>query len=210
MTIAWTIPPCLEIWSRFAPEGLLTTCSIDYLSQGLTYKSYLLSIFLALFLLPLVAIAVCYLFITRVVFQRRHLFPKSTYPDVVRLTRGEKKTTRHQVKSRMNVELKTARTAALAVLVYTISWTPYAVVAMIGMFGNVGLLTPLASQIPMMFAKASCIYNPFLYTLSHPKLKKEMQSHLPRRLFVFLSLGQAPQIKRSSVMSLRTRNTSIE
>ena len=146
----------------------MTTCSIDYLSQGLTYKSYLLSIFLALFLLPLVAIAVCYLFITRVVFQRRHLFPKSTYPDVVRLTRGEKKTTRHQVKSRMNVELKTARTAALAVLVYTISWTPYAVVAMIGMFGNVGLLTPLASQIPMMFAKASCIYNPFLYTLSHP------------------------------------------
>lgn len=49
-----------------------------------------------------------------------------------------------------------------------ISWTPYAVCSMIGQFGNVSLLSPLATALPALFAKASVIYNPFVYSLSHP------------------------------------------
>ena len=205
MTLAWTLPPIYGIWSRYAPEGLLTTCSIDYLTRSFKCKSYLLSIFFGLFILPLAIVTFCYVFITKLVFKRRSMFPRDDSQSS--LKSGDQGAPAE--KKKMSIEYKTARTAVLAVVMYTLSWSPYAAVALIGMFGNLKYLHPLVSQIPVLFAKASSIYNPFIYTLSHPKFRKEMHAKLPRFLFRFLTLGSDPKFATYSSVSSRTSSTRI-
>lgn len=61
------------------------------------------------------------------------------------------------------------------ILLFTISWSPYATVSFIGQFGDVRLLTPWVSALPALFAKASVIYNPIVYGMSHPHFRSSLQ-----------------------------------
>lgn len=61
------------------------------------------------------------------------------------------------------------------------SWTPYAFVALLGVTGN--QLSPGMTMLPALFAKLSACINPIVYTLSHPKIRKE----LFRRWYTFMS-----------------------
>ena len=64
------------------------------------------------------------------------------------------------------------------VLLWLLAWTPYAIVSLIGISGHGDLLTPTATVIPALFAKLSACINPFVYSLTHPKIKKEVISRL--------------------------------
>lgn len=69
------------------------------------------------------------------------------------------------------------------VMMWMISWTPYAIVALLGISGNETRLTPGMTMIPALFAKFSACVNPIVYTLTHPKIKKEIL----RRWHCFMS-----------------------
>ena len=62
-----------------------------------------------------------------------------------------------------------------------LSWTPYAIVALMGMMSNHSSMavTPLLSEIPVMFAKTSAAYNPMIYAISHPKFRTEIDKSFP-------------------------------
>lgn len=60
------------------------------------------------------------------------------------------------------------------VSLWMISWTPYAMVALLGISGNENRLTPGLTMLPALFAKLSACVNPIVYTLSHPKIRKEI------------------------------------
>lgn len=81
--------------------------------------------------------------------------------------------------SSTSLEMKLVRIALFLISMWTISWTPYAVVALIGVSGNKHLLNPLSSMIPALFAKTASIFDPVIYGLSHPKFQKEL-----RKLFL--------------------------
>ena len=66
---------------------------------------------------------------------------------------------------RQQVELETAKAVALMIGLYCLAWTPYTVLAMIGIYGDQSVITPLASAIPGLIAKSSTIYNPIIYVL---------------------------------------------
>ncbi len=68
-------------------------------------------------------------------------------------------------------------------MMWMISWTPYAFVALLGISGNQRRLTPGLTMIPALFAKMSACVNPIIYTLTHPKIKKEIL----RRWHCFIS-----------------------
>jgi len=68
---------------------------------------------------------------------------------------------------------------------WMISWTPYAFVALLGISGNQTRLTPGMTMFPALFAKFSACVNPIIYTLTHPKIKKEIL----RRWYCFMSSG---------------------
>ncbi len=73
--------------------------------------------------------------------------------------------------------MKVAFLAGILISLWLVAWTPYALVALFGIFGGKGFLTPMISSIPSLFCKiASCI-NPFVYSLNHPKFQRELRSH---------------------------------
>ena len=67
-----------------------------------------------------------------------------------------------------------------------VSWTPYACVALLGISGNQDKLTADMTMLPALLAKFSACVNPIVYTLSHPKIKKEIL----RRWYCVMSSGQ--------------------
>ena len=72
-------------------------------------------------------------------------------------------------KAEQSAELKIAKVAVTNVFLWICIWSPYAMVVIIGPFGDRTLLTPLATQIPSCAAKLASIFNPIMFALSHPK-----------------------------------------
>lgn len=51
--LPWAVLPFLEIWGKFAPEGYLTTCTVDYLTDTSQTRMFIVTIFFAAYVLPL-------------------------------------------------------------------------------------------------------------------------------------------------------------
>ena len=72
--------------------------------------------------------------------------------------------------------MKIAKVAITNVLLWAFIWSPYAIVSMIGTFGDRRLVTPLVSQLPAFFAKSASALNPIVFALSHPKYKEALDN----------------------------------
>lgn len=88
----------------------------------------------------------------------------------------------HRLSSRhIGAEVKKKAEIKLAVLViivislFFLSWTPYAIVALLGIFGKKELITPIVSMVPALFCKTAACVNPFIYIISHPKFRREFK-----------------------------------
>nr|QYF06552.1 ciliary opsin [Acutuncus antarcticus]QYF06565.1 ciliary opsin [Acutuncus antarcticus] len=56
------------------------------------------------------------------------------------------------------------------VIAFLIAWLPYTCVSIIVMAGGSHLLSPTATAVPAVFAKASLVYNPIIYALFNPQV----------------------------------------
>nr|CAH7755856.1 unnamed protein product [Callosobruchus chinensis] len=72
-------------------------------------------------------------------------------------------------------EITVARVAFSTVLLWFLSWTPYAIVALLGVFDQKQLITPLVSMFPALFCKTASCLDAYVYALSHPKFKMELR-----------------------------------
>ena len=72
----------------------------------------------------------------------------------------------------VSAEIRIAKIAIMNVTLWLMAWTPFAVVSLIGTWGNTALITPLVCELPVILAKTSCAYNPIIYAISHPKYRK--------------------------------------
>lgn len=97
----WIYVTCLLIWLyaalfagfpltgvvHYVPEGYLTSCSFDYLSDDLANQIFVFVFFLAAWVLPLSVIVFCYLAIVRYVIQAKGRFsPKDQQLDQLSTT----------------------------------------------------------------------------------------------------------------------------
>ena len=103
----------------------------------------------------------------------------------------------------LNVEEKLAKNFLLLIAAWTIAWTPYAVVSLVGLFGYGHLISvsftlrqrfvslynifnsfilaqPYASMITALFAKLASCTDPFLYSLNNPQIKEIVDWHLKK------------------------------
>lgn len=71
------------------------------------------------------------------------------------------------------------------VVIWMISWTPYAFVALLGISGNQNRLSPGITMLPVLFAKLSACVNPIVYTLSNSKIRNV----IARRWYYFIAAG---------------------
>ena len=94
------------------------------------------------------------------------------------------------------------KVAITNVLLWFCIWSPYAIITMIGCFGNSMLVTPLVSQLPAFLgksflkenyflakiiltckiifsAKTASAINPVIYAISHPKYREALARNCP-------------------------------
>lgn len=81
--------------------------------------------------------------------------------------------------SAQSMELRIAKACFTIFFLFVCAWTPYAIVAMIGAFGNRKLLTPVATMIPAVTAKVVSCIDPFVYAISHPRYRAALEKKLP-------------------------------
>ena len=78
-----------------------------------------------------------------------------------------------------SMEVQVTKVAFSNVLLWFLAWTPYAIVCLIGSFGNRELVTPMVSQIPAFLAKLSSAINPVVTALSHPRYREALLKQFP-------------------------------
>ncbi|XP_046735573.1 opsin-2-like isoform X2 [Diprion similis] len=166
------LPLVIPSLGRYKPEGYLTSCSFDYLTPEPRVKAFILCFFVAAWLLPFGLISFCYIGILRVVMAARHL---NVGDQVVETSN---KHCREEEKRR--TELRLAFVVIGIIGMWFVSWSPYAVVALLGVFGQSHLVTPLASMVPALFCKTASCLDPYVYAVAHPRFRSELH-HLTKR-----------------------------
>lgn len=78
-----------------------------------------------------------------------------------------------------SAEIRIAKAAITICFLFVASWTPYAVLALIGAFGDKSLLTPGVTMIPACACKFVACLDPYVYAISHPRYRIELQNRLP-------------------------------
>uniref|UniRef100_A0A336LAP2 CSON005853 protein n=1 Tax=Culicoides sonorensis TaxID=179676 RepID=A0A336LAP2_CULSO len=157
-SLIFSVVPFLDIgYSKYVPEGFLTACSFEYLSPSKDAKIFMFTYFVFAWVVPLLLIVFCYFYILRVVVSGKKI---------------------QSSKEKNKTEVKLALVVIGVIGLWFLAWTPYAVVALLGISGNEIYLTPLGSMVPAVFCKISACINPYLYAVNHPRFRSEL-----RRLF---------------------------
>lgn len=59
-TIPWALMPLMQVWGRFVPEGFLTSCSFDYLTDSQEIRYFVATIFTFSYCIPMLLIIYYY------------------------------------------------------------------------------------------------------------------------------------------------------
>lgn len=173
-SIGISIPPLLKVWGGFGPEGLLTTCSFDYLTETYENKTYCLFLFIMAYVVPLLILIFTYSKIVGAVFSHEKTLreqAKKMNVDSLRTMSADQKET--------SAEMKIAKASMTCVFLWVAIWTPYAAITMVGAFGNRALLTPIISQLPAVAAKCASCFNPIVFAISHPRFQAALRKFYP-------------------------------
>ncbi|XP_034458415.1 opsin 4xa isoform X2 [Hippoglossus hippoglossus] len=173
-SLAWSLAPLLG-WSSYIPEGLMTSCTWDYVTSTPANKSYTLMLCCFVFFIPLGIISYCYLCM--------FLAIRRASRDVEKWGSQVRKSTLIQQQS-IKTEWKLAKIAFVVIIVFVLSWSPYACVTLIAWAGYGHVLNPYSKAVPAVIAKASAIYNPFIYAIIHAKYRDTLAEKVPCLYFL--------------------------
>ncbi|KAM7408236.1 hypothetical protein PAMA_002098 [Pampus argenteus] len=201
-SLGWSLPPFFG-WSAYVPEGLLTSCTWDYMTFTPSVRAYTMLLFIFVFFLPLFIIIYCYIFIFRAIRNTNQAVGK------INGSTHSHHSGRDSVKSfhRLQSEWKMAKIALIVILLYVISWSPYSSVALTAFAGYADMLTPYMNSVPAVIAKASAIHNPIIYAITHPKYRIALAKYIP---FLGVLLCVHPRDLRSASSSfMSTRRSTV-
>lgn len=158
---------------------------------------------LAQYTLPILVIVLCYAFIVRAVFQHEdELRQQARKMNVASLRANAEQ-------METSAEIRAAKIALMNVTLWILAWTPFTIVCMLGTWGNTALITPLLSELPVLLAKTSAVYNPIIYTLSHPKYRECLKAMYPWMCIVVGSAATKDKTKKGMEMANITTNDNV-
>nr|ART30090.1 opsin [Heliconius sara] len=169
----WALMPLFNVWGRFVPEGYLTSCTFDYLSNSFDTKLFVVCIFTCSCLFPMCFIIYFYSGIVKQVFAHEAALREQAKKMNVESLRS------NQNASAESAEIRIAKAALTVCFLFVASWTPYGVMSLIGAFGDQQLLTPGVTMIPAVACKTVACIDPWVYAISHPKYRQELQRRMP-------------------------------
>ncbi|XP_045596786.1 rhodopsin [Procambarus clarkii] len=170
LSITWCIAPFFG-WNRYVPEGNLTGCGTDYLSEDILSRSYLYVYSTWVYFLPLAITIYCYVFIIKAVAAHEKGMRDQAKKMGIKSLRNEEA-------QKTSAECRLAKIAMTTVALWFIAWTPYLLINWVGMFAR-SYLSPVYTIWGYVFAKANAVYNPIVYAISHPKYRAAMEKKLP-------------------------------
>ena len=84
-----------------------------------------------------------------------------------------------------SAEMRVAKVAMINISLWVIMWTPYASIAMQGVWGNQDKILPLVTIIPALMTKAASVANPIIYAISHPKYRLVGLIRINNKLMIY-------------------------
>lgn len=171
-SFAWTFLPFLG-WSRYVPEGNMTSCTIDYLSKDFKSASYTIIYAIFVYFIPLFTLVYHYSYIVGAVATHEKTLREQAKKMNVASLRANVDA------SKQNAEIRIAKVAMTTVFLWFMAWTPYLILAWLGILTSGEMLTPLTSIWGAVFAKSAACYNPIVYALSHPKYRQALFKKFP-------------------------------
>ncbi|XP_050524580.1 opsin, ultraviolet-sensitive [Daktulosphaira vitifoliae] len=181
--VPWIYFPLTGKWSRYVPEGYLTTCTFDYLTPTDEIKKFVATIFFFCYCVPMTFIVYYYSQIVTHVFRHEKALRDQAKKMNVDSLRS------NQDANAQSAEVRIAKAAITICFLFVAAWTPYATVALIGAFGDRSLLTPGVTMIPATFCKSVACFDPYVYAISHPKYRMELAKRIP-----CLGIKEAPPV----------------
>ncbi|XP_059200826.1 opsin 7, group member a [Centropristis striata] len=184
-------------WGNYGPEPYGTACCIDWRrsNQHSTARSYTVALFVFCYILPCCIIIASYTGILLTVHASRKNLeqhaPRQTYIS--------------------NVQTIIVKLSVAVCIGFFAAWSPYAVVSMWAAFGHIENIPPLAFALPAMFAKSSTIYNPIIYLMLRPNMRRMIRKDLGTLCHGCLKgcLCSQEPAKRCSKPEIRVRLRSI-
>ena len=132
----------------------------------MNHKSYILASCFLTYLMPIIIIVGCYAAIVRAVFHHEdELRQQAKKMNVTSLRTN-------QDQDAVSAEIRAAKVAVVNVTLWIFAWTPFTAISMLGTWHDNTFVTPLISELPIVCAKTSALYNPIIYALSHPKFRE--------------------------------------
>nr|ANA75357.1 melanopsin 1 [Paralichthys dentatus] len=196
-SMGWSLPPFFG-WSAYVPEGLMTSCSWDYMTFTPSVRSYTMLLFTFVFFTSLSIIIFCYCCIFRAIRHTTRAIAK-----INRVGNRDSAKRFHKMKS----EWRMAKIALIVILLFVISWAPYSCVALTAFAGYADMLTPYMNSVPAVIAKASAIHNPIIYAITHPKYRSALSRYIPY-LGVLLCITGRDRLSSSFQSTRRSTLTS--
>jgi len=168
--LAVSTPP-LYGWGKYNLEGILVSCSFDYLSRDWNNRSFGTFLFVSCYCVPLSIILYAYIFIFKtVVAHEAAMKAQAKKMNVSSLKAGSG--------NEESAEMRVAKTAVINVTIWILCWTPYCAIVVQGMWFDQKPITPIVTMIPALLSKAGACYSPMVYALSHPRFRTAMQENV--------------------------------
>ncbi|KAJ4936608.1 hypothetical protein JOQ06_001197 [Pogonophryne albipinna] len=166
----------LAKWGKYGPEPYGTACCIDWRlsNEHSTARSFTVALFIFCYILPCCVIVASYSCILVTV-------------NVSRKNMEQHASKKTHMSSIQTIIIKLSVAVCIG---FFAAWSPYAVVSMWAAFGHVENIPPLAFALPAMFAKSSTIYNPIIYLMLRPNVRKVIRKDLGTLCHVFLNCFQ--------------------
>ncbi|XP_029283314.1 opsin 6, group member a [Cottoperca gobio] len=156
----WAAAPLLG-WGSYKDRGY-GTCEIDWAKANYSsaYRSYIISIFIFSFFLPVLIMLFCYVSIINTVKRGNALSAEGDLTDRQR-----------------KIERDVTIVSIVICTAFILAWSPYAVVSM---WSACGFHVPnLTSIFTRLFAKSASFYNPLIYFGLSSKFRKDVAILLP-------------------------------
>ncbi|XP_076022917.1 parapinopsin-like [Genypterus blacodes] len=139
----WNTPPLFG-WGSYELEGIKVSCAPNWHGRDEGNMSYIILYFLLCFAVPFSIIMVSYL---RILWTLRQV----TKLQVSEAGRSNR------------MEVQVSRMVVVMVLTFLGTWLPYAAMALAIIIDPSLYIDPVIATLPVIFAKSSTVYNPFIY-----------------------------------------------
>jgi r-opsin len=169
-SLVWCIVPFFG-WNRYVPEGNMTVCGTDSMSEDWFSRSYVIAYAVWVYFLPLLTILYSYFQIVKAVAEHEEQMREQAKKMNVQSLRSADA-------SKTSAEIRLAKIAMMTISLWFMAWTPYLIINFRGIF-NKDSVTPLFTVWGSLFAKCAAVYNPIVYGISHPKYRAALYEKFP-------------------------------